>query len=193
LTIFIRQVKEHELNIDYTPNSVAVTVQLPSGGEYNLDIDLCDAIVPSSCSHTISPTKVEVRLVKKSPSHWPTLEKKEGVEAQGWASINNSMDTVPEYPTSSKNKKNWDKLAKEADKDDGEKSLNQVFEGIFKGADDEQRLAMQKSFFESGGTVLSTNWSEVGKGKVQGSAPKGMEMRNWKDDALVPESKDSKY
>lgn len=32
---------------------------------------------------------------------------------------------------------------------------------------------------ESNGTVLSTNWKEVGSKKVEGSAPDGMEMRKW--------------
>jgi len=40
---------------------------------------------------------------------------------------------------------------------------------------------MQKSFQESGGTVLSTNWDEVGKTEVKGAPPKGMEMKYWKD------------
>lgn len=32
---------------------------------------------------------------------------------------------------------------------------------------------------ESNGTVLSTNWKEVGSKKVEGSPPDGMEMRKW--------------
>jgi suppressor of G2 allele of SKP1 len=40
---------------------------------------------------------------------------------------------------------------------------------------------MLKSFQESGGTVLSTNWNEVGTGEVKGSPPAGLEMKNWKD------------
>jgi hypothetical protein len=35
---------------------------------------------------------------------------------------------------------------------------------------------------ESGGTVLSTNWEEVKKGKVKGSPPQGMEMHDWNED-----------
>ena len=38
-----------------------------------------------------------------------------------------------------------------------------------------------QSFVESNGTVLSTNWSEVGTGTVEGSAPKGMEMHDWNE------------
>jgi len=40
---------------------------------------------------------------------------------------------------------------------------------------------MNKSFVESGGTVLSTNWSEIGKGKVEGKAPDGLEMKKWSE------------
>jgi suppressor of G2 allele of SKP1 len=38
---------------------------------------------------------------------------------------------------------------------------------------------MNKSFQESGGTVLSTNWSEVGKGHVGVKPPDGMEFKKW--------------
>ena len=43
------------------------------------------------------------------------------------------------------------------------------------------RRAMNKSFQESGGTVLSTNWSEVGTKKVEGTPPKGLVMHKWSD------------
>jgi len=32
---------------------------------------------------------------------------------------------------------------------------------------------------ESNGTVLSTNWKEVGTKKVEGSPPDGMELKKW--------------
>lgn len=32
---------------------------------------------------------------------------------------------------------------------------------------------------ESNGTVLSTNWKEVGSKKVEGSPPEGMEVKKW--------------
>lgn len=38
---------------------------------------------------------------------------------------------------------------------------------------------MNKSFQESGGTVLSTNWNEVSQEKVEVKAPDGMEWKKW--------------
>jgi suppressor of G2 allele of SKP1 len=40
---------------------------------------------------------------------------------------------------------------------------------------------MNKSFMESGGTVLSTNWKEVGKEEVQIKPPDGCEYKKWKE------------
>ena len=38
---------------------------------------------------------------------------------------------------------------------------------------------MMKSYTESNGTSLSTNWEEVSKGKVETLPPDGMEAKAW--------------
>lgn len=106
-------------------------------------------------------------------------------------------ESTPSYPTSSKSgPKNWDKLAEtltakkkptkkskkdkenedpgssdEDDEFDSDYDTGDAVDGFFKklyaGADPDTRRAMMKSFQESNGTALSTNWSEVGKGKVE--------------------------
>lgn len=38
---------------------------------------------------------------------------------------------------------------------------------------------MNKSFQESGGTVLSTNWEDVKKDKVDIKPPDGCEFKEW--------------
>ena len=101
-------------------------------------------------------------------------------------------ETAPSYPTSSKSgPKNWDKVAndltvkkkskkdkKKDDPDSGDESdgvdsdyggdaVDGFFKKLYAGADDDTRRAMMKSFSESNGTALSTNWSEVGSKKVE--------------------------
>lgn len=117
----------------------------------------------------------------------------------------NSAGHAPSYPTSSKTgPKNWDKLADDLTKkrpkeekkeneadgaaeadadnfdyDDEGDPVNSFFKKLYKDADPDTRRAMMKSYQESNGTALSTNWAEVGKGKVETSPPDGMEAKKW--------------
>ena len=74
--------------------------------------------------------------------------------------------------------KDWDKVVREiekdADKPEGDAALNTLFQQIYGGADPDTQRAMQKSFVESNGTCLSTNWSEVGAKPVETKPPEGM-------------------
>jgi len=57
------------------------------------------------------------------------------------------------------------------DSDDGGDPVNMFFKKLYKDADEDTRRAMMKSYIESNGTALSTNWSEVGKAQVETSPP----------------------
>ena len=78
---------------------------------------------------------------------------------------------VRQYPTSSSKYHDWDKLAanietdEKDEKKEGDAALNDLFQKIYKDADDDTRRAMNKSFQESGGTVLSTNGKDIGAKK----------------------------
>ncbi|KAJ6164612.1 hypothetical protein N7470_003284 [Penicillium chermesinum] len=98
----------------------------------------------------------------------------------------------PSYPSSSRTgPKDWDKLAdtltskksktkrdktKDASDDSDTDSIgsdyggdatNAFFKKLYADADPDTRRAMMKSFVESEGTSLSTNWSEVGSKKME--------------------------
>ncbi|CAK7267405.1 Cochaperone protein [Sporothrix epigloea] len=87
------------------------------------------------------------------------------------------------YPTSSRNgPKDWDKLAVLDDNGDGEDngdSVDTFFKQLYANSTPEQQRAMNKSFTESNGTALSTDWTSVGQNKVETQPPEGVEAKSW--------------
>ncbi|KAH6936955.1 hypothetical protein HPB50_024437 [Hyalomma asiaticum] len=77
--------------------------------------------------------------------------------------------------------KNWDSIVKEteSEKEEGDAALNALFQKIYAEGSDEVKRAMNKSFVESGGTVLSTNWEEIANKTTPIKPPDGMEYRKW--------------
>lgn len=129
-------------------------------------------------------TKIEVVLKKQTPGQkWKSLESfGKATKLADRPAVPVAPAAGPTYPTSSrKGTKDWDKVASsltekpakdEKKKDDGNESDDSEFggdavDGFFKklyaGADPDTRRAMMKSYVESNGTSLSTNWSEVEK------------------------------
>ncbi|KAL8935626.1 MAG: hypothetical protein Q9216_005332 [Gyalolechia sp. 2 TL-2023] len=111
-----------------------------------------------------------------------------------------NVNSGPSYPTSSKSgPKNWDKVANDLtkkpktekkegedgaedgpeDEFEGADPVNGFFQSLYSRADPDTKRAMMKSYQESNGTALSTNWAEVGKGKVETQPPDGMEAKPW--------------
>ena len=159
---------------------MTITFPLPTGSDFTFTLDpLCNPITPETSTYEILSTKLSLKLKKSSRGlKWPTLE-----------AIAPTEDKEPKivYPTSSRSgAKNWDKLEREAIKDaetwekpDGDAAANALFRDIYKNATPEVRRAMEKSYVESNGTALSTNWEDVSKGRVETNPPDSMTAKKW--------------
>jgi len=141
-------------------------------------------VIPDACEHTVGKVKVEVHLAKAAGGRWGGL-------------IGDSPDPLansaaPSITTTSvKPSKNWNGITNEilsAEKEitteedpnvGGDSTLNSFFQKIYGDADEDTKRAMLKSYQESGGTTLSTNWSEVKKGEVEVKPPAGSEWKKW--------------
>ncbi|KAF9187142.1 Protein SGT1 A [Haplosporangium sp. Z 767] len=182
ISVFIKNAKKESVEVNITERAVSVSVKMPTGSDYSLELDpLSHAVIPSESKFEVMSTKIEIQLKKEIFAiKWGALE---GDDANAGSMATTSMGAAPAYPSSSKKAKNWDALEKEAAQDeekaDGDKALNQLFAQIYKDADDNTKRAMMKSFTESNGTCLSTNWDEVGKGTVETRPPEGMVAKKY--------------
>ncbi|OAD53886.1 Suppressor of G2 allele of SKP1 like protein [Eufriesea mexicana] len=176
------------VKVIYEQRSLSVTALLPSGNEYSLELDLAHPIVTDQCSHKVDPSKIEIKLKKQDGIMWTTLE--------GNPIAQKTVQPIPQEILQAGNQpeknlvtgrkqRDWNKVEKEIEKQEaeeklvGEAALCALFQQIYGSGSDEVKRAMNKSIQESGGTVLSTNWAEVSKGKVEVKLPDGMEWKPW--------------
>lgn len=184
VTIFAKGVPADNVTIDFGEQILSVTIDVPSEDVYDFQPRLFGKIVPDKCRYEVLSTKIEIRLAKAEPINWTSLEyTTAAVVPQKITSTTESYR--PTYPSSKPKRVDWDKLEAQVKKEekeeklDGDAALNKFFGDIYKNADEDMRRAMNKSFIESNGTVLSTDWKDVGSKEVVGSPPDGMELKKW--------------
>lgn len=164
-------------------------------------------MAPSASSFKVLGSKIEIQLTKAVPGlHWTKLQgdvEGEDSLAPTFRCTQLTLSSTPADgkhlaappPASStstssssapplaapRSRSKWDSFAAEDEsgKADEDASIDDFFKKLYADADDETRRAMMKSYQESGGTALSTNWGEVSKGKVKTSPPEGMEAKKW--------------
>ncbi|KAJ2380238.1 Cochaperone protein, partial [Coemansia sp. RSA 2559] len=162
LEVFIKRVQKDAASIDFEKKAVSVSVKMPTGSENNFEFDpLMHEIVPGESTFEVLSTKIEIRMKKASTGQkWSHLEETEAQQSKKVSSLGTSRQGI-----------SWDSIAADAEKQTAVKpsdqGVNQLFQSIFKDADDDTRRAMMKSYVESNGTALSTDWKSVSKGPVE--------------------------
>ncbi|MBN3323890.1 SGT1 protein, partial [Atractosteus spatula] len=182
ITIMVKNSRKEDVNIQFEEKMLHATVKLPQGDEFNLKKHLLHSIVPEQSTFKILSSKIEIKMRKTEAIRWEQLEGEGTKPNVKHFTPNDSQD---QYPSSSHYTKNWDKLVvdikeeEKSEKLEGDAALNKLFQQIYADGSDEVKRAMNKSFMESGGTVLSTNWSDVSKRKVDVSPPDDAEWKKF--------------
>lgn len=195
LTLLAKGVPQDKAVIDITERSMSISFPVAtSDATYDFSLDpLYASVNVEKCITRILPSKVEIILAKATPGQkWHALESSEPVSETKPEAPASTTDTTaravftasapsgPAYPTSSKNgPKNWDKFGDDDEEEEEGDATNSFFKKLYSGASPEVQRAMMKSYTESNGTSLSTNWEEVSKGKVETLPPDGMEAKSW--------------
>lgn len=183
VSVMIKGLADADVECGFGERSLSVTAKLHTGADYSLELDLWNSIVPAESSFVVRKTKIDIKLKKASPVRWAALEGDGTTEA---AVVMESAEAIAaKRATTVKSGKDWDALVvdikkeEEEEKPEGEAALNSLFKKIYGDGDDATKRAMMKSYQESGGTVLSTNWGEIGKEKTEMKPPDGMEYKKY--------------
>ncbi|CAJ16531.1 Suppressor of G2 allele of SKP1, putative [Trypanosoma equiperdum] len=190
-TFYVKERQRGDVRADVTEQSLTVSIRLdPSGREYQYNVERFYApLAEASATINISGMKVEVQVRKAVEQQWPTLEAPEDdvvlPSTSGGTPTTSTIAGLPatakDLPYPNSRGRDWSavKLDDDDEKPEGDQALNALFQKIYGNGTDEQRRAMMKSFVESNGTVLSTNWADVGNRHVTTEPPTGMEEKKY--------------
>ncbi|KAF7496294.1 hypothetical protein SSS_06963 [Sarcoptes scabiei] len=170
LSILIKEINEKSMQIEFEPKKFTFNYNHQSSNDcskfYRLVLNLNEEILPSQCVWSLTSIKLEIKMKKKEEIRWSSLEAANSIQQ------NKSTPSL----------RSWDQLARDLEKDDDEQSdVEALFRKIYANGDENLRRAMNKSFVESNGTVLSTNWNDVGKSTVEMKPPDNCEFKKWQN------------
>lgn len=186
ITILAKNTKQDGVKVEFGEEALNVSAQLLDGSDYNLSVNLSYAVIPGQSTFKVTASKIEVKLKKRDGLRWAALER-DPTASKIMQFMPEAALSVgpPKYPSSAPKATDWDRVVGDITKQEGDENpegdaaLNALFQKIYSQGSDEVKRAMNKSFQESGGTVLSTNWKEVARERVGVKAPDGMEWHKW--------------
>lgn len=169
-----------------------------SNSEFQYNVKLAFKVANEIEKVFVGTKKLEITLRKSKSGHtWKTLEFHENQTdpsvLQDTASSSSTYTIKSPYTS----KVDWNKFGSNISDDnvtavpgdpnsvdienesENEGGVDSFFQQLYKDADPDTKKAMMKSFLESNGTALSTDWQDVKEKKVETTPPDGMEAKKW--------------
>lgn len=163
-----------------------VSYELPGiGSEFQYSVTLAHEVEPHDIKLSVYTKKMEITLIKVASITWKTLEhtadsdKAVSVAEREDQRSDRNARTSLSYPTSSKKNIDWSKVDLGDEEDENSGSADAFFQKLYADADPDMQRAMMKSYIESNGTALNTNWEDVSRKRVETSPPDGTELKHW--------------
>lgn len=182
LTIYMKRIKKEDLTINYAKNSIWGTIRISDQEVINIKFNVSHEIIPNKCSFRITPFKIEIYLRKSKLFTWKNLQS-DAKQSKTIPAKVSDYSAAPAYPIWRRNKECSvvkEQLKEESSQiPDDDYTLIQLLQEVYERGSDEVKKAMNKSFTESKGTVLSTDWEEIGRGEVEVRPPDGVEFKKW--------------
>ena len=189
IDIFVKNISTADAKLSEAGSEVQVSFKDAQGQEYGRTFRVAGPV--NGVTTRVLASKLEVSLTKSTEGFmWPDLELgANGSQDASTPSADISKEHAPSYPTSYTKHKglDWSKVATEeasrepsfpseaygdeaaayggdpSEEGDGG-SMENFFKKVYSNASDESKRAMNKSFMESKGTKLSSNWEQVSEG-----------------------------
>ena len=190
ISIYEKNTKDRGLSIQISDEKINITID-----EITQSSFLYSKINVEGSSYKAGKVKIEIKLAKINAGSWPRWDREENVKnddnGENPTLPTTTMNDIPNNsgPSYSHKQKydQWNKWESDYKKEEkqeeenqkGDEALQKLFQNIYKDATPETQRAMNKSFQESNGTVLSTNWSEIGGKKTEIQPPDSMEYKKW--------------
>ncbi|KAL8376480.1 hypothetical protein RB595_007530 [Gaeumannomyces hyphopodioides] len=207
LSIFVKGADKDKVTVERAGSDVVVVRNIPRESNPDLVLKLSHGVsAAGEIKHKVFGTKIELTLLNGTPGQkwtsWGSELTGPDAAAAALAAAASSAgapaapdaptaapaapaapaaaDKPPAYPTSAKGgPKDWEKLGGDEADEDKEQDVNDFFKTLYKNAAPEARRAMMKSYVESNGTHLSTDWAGVKDAEVPTHPPDGAEVKKW--------------